>query len=69
MLSRAELLAQSEERALSELLPQRDARAQFPGVRRRRDLEQIEIERLADRLPERRGDEPGRDPAGGGRER
>ena len=66
---RAELLAQPEERALSELLPERDARAQFSGIRRRRDLEQIEVERLADRLPERRGDEPGGDPACGRRER
>ena len=65
----AELLPQLDERALVQLLTERDRRAEIAGLGRRRDLEQIEIERLADRFAERRGDEPGRDAAGGRRER
>ena len=53
----------------SDLLTQRDAGPQFPGLRRRRNLEQIQIERLADRLAERRGDEAGGDAACGRGER
>ena len=65
----AELLPQLDERAVADLLAERDARAEVARFGRRRDLEEIEVERAADRLAERRGDEAGRDPAGGRRER
>src|SRR6476620_10502617 len=60
-----ELLIQLDERALVDLLTQRDRRTQIAGLGRGRDLEQIEVERLADRLAKRGSDESGRDPAGG----
>ena len=61
----AELLAQLDERALADLLAERDARADRLSFRRGRDLEQIQVQRAADRLPQRRRDETAGDPAGG----
>ena len=65
----AELLAQLEERPVADLLADRDPRAELVPFGGGRDLEQIQIERAADRLAERRRDEAGRDPAGGRGER
>ena len=68
--ARAELLIQLDERPLVHLLTERDRRPQIPRLRRRRrDFEEIQIERLANGFAERRGDEAGGDAARGRRER
>src|SRR3954471_24178954 len=65
----AKLLIQLDERALIHLLPQRDRRAQIAILRCRRDLEEVDVQRFADRFAERRRDESGRNAARGGRQR
>src|SRR3954465_12338482 len=61
----AKLLIQLDERALIHLLAQRDRGAQIAILRRRRDLEEVQVQRFADGLAERGGDESGRNPARG----
>src|SRR6185503_9739136 len=66
----AELLAEADERLVADLLAEREAAGRLPRVHvRRGDLEQIDVERLADRPTQRRGDEAAGDAAGGLRQR
>ena len=59
----AELLTEFEEHPLANLLTDGHARAQLARLGRRRDLEEIDVQRPADRLAQRRGKEAGRDAA------
>jgi hypothetical protein len=64
----AELLAHLDERAIADLLAQRDARPEVALLGVRRDLEQVEVQRASDRFAERVGQKARRNAAGGRRQ-
>src|SRR4029077_8858599 len=61
----AELLAEADERLVADLLAEREAPRRLPRFDvRRGDLEEVHVERLADRAAERGRDETAGDAAG-----